>query len=77
MQSRLDRLQFGQYGDCKRLSKNLYELRLFFGPGYRVYFAEKSNSIVLLLLGGNKDTQMHDILRAKQFLKIMEKNGEP
>jgi len=64
---RIDRLQLGHYGDCKRLNKDLYKLRLFFGPGYRVYFTEIGNDIVILLLGGNKNTQKKDIVKAQQF----------
>jgi putative addiction module killer protein len=54
---RVDRLQLGHYGDYKQLKQGLYELRLFFGPGYRVYFTEQSGEIIILLLGGHKATQ--------------------
>ena len=68
---RVDRLQLGHYGDFKKLKKNLYELRLFFGPGYRVYFTEQNNEIILLLLGGDKKTQEKDIEKAEKYLEII------
>lgn len=73
---RIDRLQLGHYGDFKKLQKDLYELRLFFGPGYRVYFTEQGEEIVLLLLGGDKKTQSRDIEKAKQYLKTILKAGD-
>ncbi|MFT3741809.1 MAG: type II toxin-antitoxin system RelE/ParE family toxin [Gammaproteobacteria bacterium] len=65
---RLERLELGHYGDCKALGGELYELRLAFGSGYRVYFAEQANQIILLLCGGDKTTQGKDIEMARQYL---------
>ena len=62
---RLDRLEKGNFGDCKPVGEGVLELRLDFGPGYRVYFAEESATIVLLLIGGDKSTQIKDIRTAK------------
>jgi putative addiction module killer protein len=44
----------GQFGDCKAIDRSLYELRLFFGPGYRVYFGEHDGKTVLILAGGDR-----------------------
>ena len=57
----------GQFGDCKAIDRSLYELRLFFGPGYRVYFGEHDGKTVLLLAGGDKSTQSKDIKKAKEY----------
>jgi len=59
----------GQFGDCKAIDRSLYELRLFFGPGYRVYFGEHGGKTILILAGGDKSTQSKDIKRAKEYWK--------
>ncbi len=59
--SRLRRLEQGNYGDCKHIKDGIFELRLFFGAGYRIYFGEDRGNIVLLLCGGTKSTQGRDI----------------
>ena len=68
--SRVGRLKWGQFGDFKSLDDGLYELRLFFGPGYRVYFGEHKGRVILLLNGGDKGTQNKDIKKAKEYWKI-------
>lgn len=65
--NRIARLQAGNFGDFKRLSKNLYELRIPYGPGYRVYFGIYQNDIIILLCGGTKSTQQRDITRAQNY----------
>lgn len=65
--TRLRRVEQGNYGDYKALKDGLYELRLQFGPGYRVYFGEDGDMIVLLLLGGDKSNQDKDIEQAKIY----------
>jgi putative addiction module killer protein len=65
---RISRLRDGNFGDCKSID-NIYELRFFFGSGYRVYFAKENNKIVILLCGGDKKTQNKDINKAKQLLE--------
>ncbi len=62
--TRLRRLEEGNYGDYVRLSEGIYELRMFFGPGYRVYFGEDDDHIVVLLCGGDKSSQKKDIKAA-------------
>lgn len=67
IQRRLDRLSLGHYGDVKSVGEGIFELRLQFGPGYRIYFAETDGYIILLLYGGDKSTQAKDIKKAKQY----------
>ena len=64
IETRFARLAAGNLGDCKALKGGLFELRIDWGPGYRVYFAMVSRTIILLLSGGDKSTQRTDIRRA-------------
>ncbi len=63
------RLEQGNYGDCGSVGEGVSELRMFFGPGYRVYFGETAQSIVVLLCGGDKGSQKKDIKQAKTYWK--------
>ena len=67
--TRLRRVEQGNYGDYKSLQDGVYELRLTFGPGYRVYFGEDGDTVVVLLSGGDKSTQGKDIEQAKIYWK--------
>ncbi len=67
--ARIDRLSAGNYGDCKALRGGLFELRIKWGPGYRVYYALVGRTCVLLLCGGDKRKQSSDIKRALEYLK--------
>ena len=67
IQKRLDRLEAGNLGDSKSVGEGVFELRFHFGPGYRIYFAEVENTIVLLLCAGDKSSQTRDIARAKDY----------
>lgn len=69
---RLDKLIIGAFGDCKAISTNLFELRMFFGPGYRVYYTIQGKEIILLLPGGDKSTQDKDIEKATNLSKELE-----
>jgi putative addiction module killer protein len=69
IQARLARLALGNPGDAKALGAGISELRIDWGPGYRVYFARIGSAILLLLCGGDKITQREDIERAKTYLK--------
>lgn len=62
--ARLLRLQNGNFGDCKPVGSGVWELRVDWGPGYRVYYAIAGNRIILLCDGGHKGTQKQDIQRA-------------
>lgn len=64
VQARLDRLALGNPGDVKPLREGVSELRIDYGPGYRVYFMRRGPVIVVLLAGGDKRTQDSDIERA-------------
>ncbi len=66
---RVFRVETGNYGDYKSLKDGVLELRLDFGAGYRVYFGEDGDKIVILLCGGDKSTQEQDIERAKDYWK--------
>ncbi len=61
---RVDRLIHGNAGDCRNLTHGVSELRIKFGPGYRVYFTKSGNRFILLLAGGDKATQQKDIALA-------------
>jgi len=65
--SRLDRLSYGNAGDVRPVGKGVSELRIDYGPGYRVYFQRRGNTIVILLCGGDKSTQAKDIKTAKRL----------
>jgi len=64
IQVRLDRLALGLVGDVKPVGGGVSELRVDYGPGYRVYFKQQGRELVLLLIGGDKRTQSRDIERA-------------
>lgn len=70
--ARIIRLQAGNFGDAKSLGTGVYELRMTFGPGYRVYYTRKGERIILLLCGGDKGSQSRDIVRAKQLALELE-----
>ena len=67
IQSRIDRIKSGNLGDHKSVGDGVFELRFQFGPGYRIYFGQVGNTIVLLLCGGDKSSQNRDIERAKGY----------
>jgi putative addiction module killer protein len=66
---RIRRLSLGNFGDAKSVGEGVSELRVDYGPGYRVYFRRTGNILVLLLAGGTKRTQEADIVKAKQLAK--------
>ena len=67
--ARLDRLSLGNFGDCRPLREGVSELRIDWGPGYRVYYAMLGRTCVLLLCGGDKRRQASDIKRAIEHLE--------
>ena len=66
---RLLRVGNGHYGDFKPVGEGVYELRFFFGSGYRVYFGEDGDTLVIILAGGDKSSQNRDIQRAQAYLE--------
>ena len=64
---RLARVRVGNLGRCESLGQGIFELKIDYGPGYRIYFGYKNLQIVLILLGGEKSTQRKDILKAQAF----------
>jgi putative addiction module killer protein len=60
---RIDRVRLGNMGDCKPTVEEVSELRIDFGPGYRVYFGQEGARVIVLLCGGDKSTQKADIKR--------------
>jgi len=65
--ARLDRLAYGHAGDAEPVGDGISELRIHYGPGYRVYFQRRGNTVIVLLCGGDKSTQSKDIDRAKML----------
>ena len=70
--ARLDRVENGNFGDFKAIGSGLFELRLFFGPGYRICYTIQDGTVVLLLAGGDKATQTKNIKAALRLLNEME-----
>lgn len=66
---RIVRLENGNFGDSKPVGDGVFELRIDVGKGYRVYFTNKENKVVILLVGGDKSTQDDDIKSAKKMAK--------
>ncbi len=64
---RLNRIRLGNFGDSKSVGDGVHEIRVRYGPGYRVYFGHKGNTVVILLFGGDKKTQSKDIALAKRY----------
>jgi putative addiction module killer protein len=65
--SRLDRLGFDHVGDAEPVGQGISELRIHYGPGYRIYFHKRGDTIIVLLCGGDKSTQAKDIKTAKRL----------
>lgn len=76
IKKRLDRVTLGNLGDYKPIGEGVLELRVDYGPGYRLYFAQIGSVIVLLLCGGDKSSQTQDIVRAKQYLTDFQERND-
>jgi putative addiction module killer protein len=68
--ARVSRLANGNPGDSKPIGEGLSEMRIDYGPGYRVYYQDTGKEIIILLCGGDKSTQQADIARAKELAKM-------
>lgn len=73
---RINRVAAGNFGDCKPLRQGLYELRIDWGPGYRVYYAMLDSRRLLVLCGGDKRTQSADVNRALAYLNDYKERTE-
>ena len=73
--ARIGRLEHGNYGDSKGVGEGVSELRMMFGPGYRVYIGEEPENSVVLLCGGDKSTQEQDIETAQRYWKEYTSHG--
>jgi putative addiction module killer protein len=69
---RIVRLRNGLFGDVKPVGEGISELRVDYGPGYRVYFVQRAATLIVLLCGGDKHSQSRDIARAKALAKKLE-----
>ena len=69
---RIVRVQNGLLGDVKSVGDGVFELRVHFGPGYRLYFVRRGSEIIILICGGDKDTQDKDIRLAKSLAKTLQ-----
>lgn len=74
--ARITRLSVGNFGDCKPLQDGVSELRIDWGPGYRVYYAMAGRTCVLLLCGGDKRKQQADIKRAVEYWRDYKRRTE-
>lgn len=69
VRARLERVRLGNLGDCRSVGDGIEELRIHYGPGYRVYFGREAERVVVLLCGGDKGSQNRDIEQAKTLWK--------
>jgi len=69
----LDRISLGNFGHAKSVGEGVHELKIDYGPGYRVYYAFAGDAIVLLLMGGDKASQSKDIAHAKEHWKTFKR----
>lgn len=69
IQARIDRAALGNFGDCAPVGDGVSEMRIHYGPGYRVYFVQRGLEVVILLAGGDKSTQPSDIATAKALAR--------
>lgn len=72
---RLNQATFGNFGDCAPVGEGVSEMRVHFGPGYRVYFVRHGAAVYVLLCGGDKGSQKRDIARAKAMARDLKETG--
>lgn len=69
IEARIDRMRLGHFGDVSPVGEGISEMRIFEGPGYRVYFTKRGPMLVILLAGGTKNTQEADIAKARELAR--------
>lgn len=69
---RLNRAQQGNMGNVNPVGEGIFEMREHFGPGWRMYYAQRGNEIIVMLGGGDKSTQTDDISKAKRLIDLLE-----
>lgn len=73
IEARIDRARAGNLGDYSSVGEGVLELRIHFGPGYRIYFGQEGDTFVILLIGGDKSSQNENIKQAKEYWKDYQK----
>jgi putative addiction module killer protein len=76
IQARVERLRAGNPGDVKPVGSGVTEMRIDYGPGYRVYFVKQSGVLIILLAGGDKHSQTEDIKAALNMASILKENAK-
>jgi len=74
--ARLFRIANGLFGDVQPVGEGINEIRIHYGPGYRIYFQQRKDILIILLCGGDKSTQREDIKRAKEIAGRLEENEQ-
>lgn len=69
IQVRIDRAEMGNFGECRPVGEGVSEMRIHFGPGYRVYFVQRGIEVLILLAGGDKGSQSRDIKNALKLAR--------
>ena len=70
IRKKINQLRLGYVLNVRSLGDDLFEIRVFFGPGYRIYFGQVNKKTIILLLGGDKGSQKRDIEKAKKYWKL-------
>ncbi|MFA6204680.1 MAG: type II toxin-antitoxin system RelE/ParE family toxin [Methylocystis sp.] len=74
--ARLTSVEHGNFGDCEPVGEGVSEMRIHFGPGYRVYFVKNGSTVYVLLNGGNKGSQKRDIAQAKRMARELKESDK-
>ena len=67
IRARLNRVRLGNFGDCKAVGEGVFEFKIDYGPGFRIYYGREGKEVVILLCGGVKKSQKQDIKKAKEY----------